>query len=249
MRIKTLRAVIILFILIPFLTVSIAGLVVISSHTKQAIALENEEIAVAQAERVSKMVNELAYPLISAAENEFVKEAFTVTEMREAATRFLSAFVEAKSEVYDILLTDTDEDIFISCTEKDKTGLFFDENMTTIASSPTPVSGFYDSGRFYIAKPVTNEENKAVGYIILVTEPDLIEKMNLSITVSDDPNHNAALTGEIEGTKWKWGFDYPSSQASSKIFKLWIIPFAIAAVICTINIIIMLIITKKLGDS
>ena len=248
MKIKTLRVLAVLLILIPFVITAAVGLSVISSYTKEEIANENEEFALSQAQRVSDMVYDLTYSLNFTAKNEFIRQAKD-SEKREWAHRLTTTYVESADAVHDILLTDSDGYIFLSYSgDYDGAELFFDENMTSIANSPTPVSGFYDGGRFYIARPVTDEQDTEVGYIISVTEQGLIEDMDLSITVSDDSTFEATLTGEIEGTKWKWGLDYPASQANSEIFRVWITAFAIAGVVCIINIIIMIIVTKKMGD-
>jgi len=247
-HVRLLKMVMSAFIIVPSLVVSIVGLITISSLTAASAAKRNEESALSQAAEISGLVGEYTDFLSVIAELKQTKETVAKKTGFKEWGEAVAASSEQGEGVYDILITDDDGYIFMSQSDDyDGAELFFDPDMTIVAGSPTPVSGFYDGGRFYAAKPI-EQSGGVVGYIILITEPGLIEEMDLSITVSDEPDYEATLTGEIEGTKWRWGLDYSAAQTNTETFKVWITAFAAAAVICVINMIIMQVVTKKVGD-
>jgi hypothetical protein len=233
------------------LIVSIIGLVSFFSDSRESAETQNAESANAQIAIITDTVTQYTTYLSDAADLPFIRGAADEDPAaRSESNNFLARYIENVAGAHDIIITNVNGRIFSSYTgEYVPTNMFFDPDLPAIAASPTGVSGFYDGGRFYCARPIRDEDNTIVGYIILEAEQDLIadlliiEDSEVIITVSDDLNAGYEL--EIAGTSWYWNYTYPHSFFL--IFGVWFTAFAIAAAVCIVNIIIMFMITKRMN--
>jgi hypothetical protein len=258
MRFK-LRAIMSALIVLPLIVVSVVGLVTVSRFSADYAERGQSASAEEQAEGVAEIVGELTAFLEVAAENSAVKAAVTKNpDARSHVNLFIADYIESRDGVYDIIIADDNGFVFTSYTGNyaDTTPFRDDsETLGRIAASPTPVSGFYEGGRFYCIQPVRDGEIS--GFIILETEADLISDyiertaFNESgiFTIYDDAA-NAEISdfhvgGIIAGTRWAWYYDYPASQANSLTFKVWITAFVVSAGISAINLTILLLLTKE----
>jgi heme/copper-type cytochrome/quinol oxidase subunit 2 len=245
-----------LFIIVPVIITSIVGLISISSFSNDYNAEMKSEEAQKVAAEVSDTVNKCTDLLDEAVTERIIKEiASRNPDFKERADALILSYIEKYDYVHDILITDTDGYIFISgSNDYADAELFFDPSLVDIAASPTPTSNFYDNGRFYIARPVEKEE-ETVGYIVLIAEEDLIDKIlgkfttddsTITITISDEIALEENLNNEIEGTRWYWSIDYPASTSRALALRIWITALGASAGVSVVNIIIMLIVTRKM---
>jgi hypothetical protein len=277
-------------IVVPILLVSIVGLISLLSFSTALTESENAELSHAKSLGITALVGEYTAFLTDAAELDAVKAAASKSEAGEQAKPVLSAYAENGFGVYDILITNSQGFIFASHSGNYSNSETFRDvsELVSIASSPNPVSGFYEGGRFYCAKPIrTSTGRDIIGYIILKTDSDIISSYVQHTTPEDckgvfavfDENGNIissagevsgvlkdrvaahsdrSLTeerfmrgrdfgaaGNIDGTRWRWISLYPRT-ASLSAFKVFGISFAIAAGVCAINVVIMIIFTRRM---
>jgi hypothetical protein len=251
-----LRAVSLVLIILPMLIVSVSGLTSVLSFSKDYAEQSSLESANAQIEKITDIISKYTTYLSNAAELPFIRStASGCPDSRIESNGFFSSFADNEPGVYDILITNASGLIFSSYTGNYTPATAFRDDLDTlnrIAASPNSVSGFYDGGRFYCARPIRDIENVIVGYIILKTEPDLIENLlyiedtEITLIISDDPNVD--FTDEISGTRWRWTYTSPLGAAMrSTAYGVFFRAFAIGAGISLVNIIIMFIITKKMN--
>jgi len=248
--VKSLRFIMLIFIILPMLIVSIVGLTLISSFSAEHTAKLNKNTATAQIARISDTIGVFTAFLDNAAEMPYIKGAAGENPAsRSEANNFLATYVDNMTGVYDILITNANGLIFSSYTGNYEPATAFRDDIDTLqrlATSPAPVSGFYDGGRFYCVSAIRGGDDAIIGYIILKSEAELIgdllilEDSDIEITVSDDPNVD--FTNEIAGTRWRWTYSYPPPIWG---FAVWFAAFAASAVVCGINTVIMLVFTKR----
>ncbi|MCL1903656.1 MAG: hypothetical protein FWF94_04480 [Oscillospiraceae bacterium] len=292
-----MRKLLLAFILVPVAVTSVIGLFALSAFSAKLTSVANAESAYANATGITALVGEYTAFLTAAAELDAVKEASSKSEAGRFVEPFLTKYVKNGDGIYDILITNGDGFVFAShMGEYNSSETFRDvSELIGLAPTPSPVSGFYDEGRFYCAKPVKDDETGDItGYIVLITENDLIPDYvssksdtlykggkgvfavfdDYGYIISTDGGVGSVLkngvethrdrilpvdayyelfeqggrfgaAGNIEGTKWRWISLYPITGASPSAFDIFIIAFDISAAICLVNIVIMVIITKK----
>jgi hypothetical protein len=247
------------FIIVPFLIISVTGLIAAAAFSKGYTAEYNENAVKLHAEQIAAKVAEYTAFLNAAAEiDSIIGTAKQEPAARLEANLFIQEHIMNNSDIYDIIVCDRSSMVFTSYTGNYAPASSFRDDADTlhrIAVSPTPVSGFYESGRFYCIAPVRDNQsdsNEIVGYIILKSETDFIDKLyskstladsGIAFTVTDDLN--AEADGEIAGTRWKWAYSYTSAEATRMTFDVWLAAFAVGAGICAVNIIIMLVFAKR----
>ncbi|MCL2070744.1 MAG: hypothetical protein FWH07_00725 [Oscillospiraceae bacterium] len=171
-KIKKITA---LFIAVPFVLVSIAGLISLLNFWSGLNAETNAEAGYSKALGITALVGEYNAFLTAAAELDAVKAAAEKSDAGRAVVPLLSAYAESGFGIYDILITNSRGDIFASYTGDYNSSESFRDvaELTSLAPTPVPVSGFYEGGRFYCAKPI-KKDGDIIGYIILKARAELI---------------------------------------------------------------------------
>jgi hypothetical protein len=172
---KPLKIIMLFLIIVPFLFASVIGLVSVLSFSRNLTADMTLALEYSPTSGISALVGEYNAFLGAVAElDEFKLTAEKKPEAREKARPFMADYAENGLGVEDMLLTDDKGFIFTSYSGKYRDDeLFFDPDMMSIAASPVPVSNLYEGGRFYCVKPVKREQT-VIGYIIIVSNPDLL---------------------------------------------------------------------------
>jgi hypothetical protein len=204
-----MRKLMVVFIVFPLVLASIVGLVSLLLFTTKLNSDTNAELAYSSQMGITAIVGEYTAFLTYAAELEPVKTAAVKTDSGDLS--FISEYATNTFGVYDILITNSKGFVFASCSDNYSNSEMFRDvpELVELAVSPTPVSGFYEGGRFYCAKPVRDNE-EIIGYIILESDISLISGYlsdvseaafnNKSIFAVFDENSNIISSdGEIGG--------------------------------------------------
>jgi hypothetical protein len=228
-----------IFIIVPMLVTSIVGLTAVSSiasDAREAI----KDVPVSLTTGISAFVGEyVTFLNFAAAELDKQREnAAGVPEYRESAYKFISAYTENTFGVADILIVENGN-IYMSYSGNYSSAETFRDisELISIAATSTPVSGFYDGGKFFCGRKLG--EN---GYIVLEAEADLISGFTSDESFEFNDKNTETFTGEVSGTKWKWTKN--TEFVLGEIIGIFFIAFGIAAGICLVNVFIMNICTK-----
>ena len=169
-----------LMVLVPVI-IAIIGFASISSFSAKLTADANATFGSDKSLGIAAVTHEFVSFLNAISKVDRVKDATEKSEAGEKAKPLITAYAENGFKVEDILITNSQGYVFASVSgDYNSTEIFRDSSeLMLLASSPAPVSGFYDGGKFFCVRPVkanentnTNEGNS--GFVVLIAQADLV---------------------------------------------------------------------------
>jgi diguanylate cyclase (GGDEF)-like protein len=202
----TFRTAMVGFIVIPVVLAAAVSLISILGFSKNMTAESTAALGISQTSGISALVREYTAFLKGAAELDVIRETAKSKKADDTVSAFIAAYAENTIGVSDILLTDSTGSIFFrnSNAGDNTVSLFHDPDLASIAASHTPVSSFYENGRFFCASPIGDD-----GYIILKADANLIsdyiaqtmlKNNNGLIAVFDEKDFIISSDGEPSST-------------------------------------------------
>ncbi|MCL2037374.1 MAG: hypothetical protein FWG83_08340 [Oscillospiraceae bacterium] len=230
-EIANIRVIMLIFIILPLLIAGISGFVMLKREMSDFNAGMCTAQAYSKSGIISAITGEHTAFLNAAAVNSAVKGAAANDwEASEETYSLMETYIENANGVYDMLVTDENGLILLNYSGIYSPATSFRDDvgtMKSIATSPTPVSAFYEDGKFYWIRPIkSDEENNAViGYIVIKAESEFVFELirNVSdeeaecgvIAVFDENSAIISSNGEISKALRDRVAEYPTTKLLS----------------------------------